>query len=430
MKTWLLVGALSVSLAPTARSQDSFDWKEFEGEEINLLLNNHPWTQAVRDMADEFTEKTGIDVNIEVFNEEQFRARLTTLMQAQSSDVDVFMSLKSREGEVFNDAGWYADLTPILEDPGLTSPDYNFEGFGEALREAETIDGKVVGVPLNLEGPLFYWRKDVFEACGIERPQYLEDILPAAEGIRECEPDMIPWAARGLRSSVPYALAAFVFNKGGDFKTAEGGPGLCEPATIEAIDTYATLLGQYGPPGAANHTFTQVIELLGQGRVAMVHESSNEFANVVRFPERSEDIGIDVLPESRETGISKPVVIGWGLSVSEFSENKEPAWYFLQWVTSPEMQERLVEAGVAPPRTTVFEGPAFEAWASEVPVRQAWADALVEIAETGTSVYQSPTTSIPEARDIIGRAVQRVMLDEQDAETAACQANEELKALQ
>ena len=53
-------------------------------------------------------------------------------------------------------------------------------------------------------------------------------------------------------------------------------------------------LGQYGPPGAGKiHTFTQVIELLGQGRVAMVHESSNEFANVVRFPERAEKtIGI------------------------------------------------------------------------------------------------------------------------------------------
>jgi len=429
MKRWLLAGALGVAFAPVALAQDAFDWKQFEGEEINLLLNNHPWTQAVRDMADEFTQKTGIEMNIEVFNEEQFRARLTTLMQAQSSDIDVFMSLKSREGEVFNNAGWYADLTPMLEDPAMTSPDYNYEDFGEALREAETIGGKVIGVPLNLEGPLFYWRKDVFEECGIERPQFLEDILPAAEKLQECKPEMIPWAARGLRGAVPYALAAFVYNKGGDFKTVDGEPGLCEPATIEAIDYYATLLGQYGPPGAANHTFTQVIELLGQGRVAMVHESSNEFANVVRFPERAEDIGIDVLPESRETGISRPVVIGWGLSVSEFSEDKGPAWYFLQWVTSAEVQERLVDAGVAPPRTSVFEGPAFMAWASELPVRQEWSDALVEIAETGTSVYQSPTTRIPEARDIIGRAVQRVMLGEQDAQTSACQANEELKAL-
>lgn len=430
MMKWLVAGAAAVVISSTAVAQDAFDWEKHDGEELNLLLNNHPWTQAVRDMADEFTETTGIDLNIEVFNEEQFRARLTTLMQAQSSDIDVFMSLKSREGQVFHDAGWYADLGPMIEDASVTAPDYAFEDFGQALRAAETIDGQIVGVPLNIEGPLFYWRKDVFEACGIEVPAALEDILPAAEALRECDPDIIPWSARGLRSAVPYALAAFVFNMGGDFSTEDGQPGLCQPNTVKALDLYATLLGQYGPPGAANHTFTQVIELLGQGRVAMAHESSNEFANIMRFPGRAEDLGVAVLPESRETGISKPVVIGWGLSISDFSENKEAAWYFLQWVTSPEIQERLVAAGVAPPRTSVFEGEAFRTWASEMPIRQAWADALVEIARTGTSVYQTPTTRIPEARDMIGNAIQQIMLGEVDAKTAACAADEDLATLQ
>lgn len=430
MKKWLLAGALTLALGPAALAQDAFDWRKFEGESINLLVNNHPWTQAVRDMADEFTEKTGIDVNMEVFNEEQFRARLTTLLQAKSPEIDVFMSLKAREGEVFNSAGWYADLTPMLNDASMTAPDYNFEDFGEALRQAETIGGKVVGVPLNLEGPLFYWRKDIFEECGIAEPQALEDLLPAAEKLKECKPDMAAWTSRGLRGAVPYGMAGFIYNMGGDFKTADGKPGLCQPNSVKGLELYATLLGQYGPPGAANHTFTQVIELIGQGRAAMGHESSNEFANLMRFPERAEDLGVKVLPPSRETGISKPVVIGWGLSISEFSDSKGPAWYFLQWVTSKEVQEALVEAGVAPPRTSVFEGEAFKTWTSELPIRQAWADALVEISKTGTAVYQSPTTRIPEARDIIGNAVQQVMLGQAEARAAACAADEELAKLQ
>ena len=62
---------------PSAQAQ-AFNWKQHDGQTINLLLNNHPWSQAVRDMAGEFTAKTGIKLRLEIFNEEQFRARTHT----------------------------------------------------------------------------------------------------------------------------------------------------------------------------------------------------------------------------------------------------------------------------------------------------------------------------------------------------------------
>ena len=94
----LALGAALLALSTGSALAQSFDWKKYDGQTINLLLNNHPWSQAVRDMAGEFTAKTGIKLRVEIFNEEQFRARLTTMMQAKSSDIDVFMSLKFREG--------------------------------------------------------------------------------------------------------------------------------------------------------------------------------------------------------------------------------------------------------------------------------------------------------------------------------------------
>jgi multiple sugar transport system substrate-binding protein len=225
-------------------------------------------------------------------------------------------------------------------------------------------------------------------------------------------------------------MAAFVHNSGGDFKTADGKPGMCQPNTIKGVELYANMLKNYGPAGAANHTFTQVIELLGQGRIAMTHESSNEFANIMRFPERARDLGVKVLPKGRDTGISRPVVLGWGVSVSAHSQKKGPAWHFLQWVTSTETQTRLVNAGVAPPRASVFNGPEFAKWTSELPVRKAWADSLIEISGSGTSVYQSPTDRVPEARDLIGGAVQRIFLGQAGARDALCAVDQELAKLQ
>ena len=132
----------------------AFNWKQFDGQSINLVLNNHPWSQAMRDFSGEFTAKTGIKLRVEIFNEEQYRARLTTMMQAKSSDIDIFMSLKFREGKTFDKAGWFANLSPYLTNSAMTSPDFNFNDIGEGLRTAETINGKLVGLPINLEGPL------------------------------------------------------------------------------------------------------------------------------------------------------------------------------------------------------------------------------------------------------------------------------------
>lgn len=424
------LAALSALAGAPSASAQAFDWKQQDGQVLTLLLNNHPWSQAVKEMAPEFTAKTGIRLRLDIFNEEQFRARLTTVLQARSADVDVYMSLPAREAAVFNRAGWYADLNPMLRDPKLTAPDYAFEDFGAGLRDAETVGGKLIGVPLNLEGPLFYWRRDLFAKCGVPEPGALEDLLPAAQKLRACDANQGVWAARGLRDTVPYALAAFVYNLGGSFAMPDGKPGLCQPASLKGFELYATLLRDYGPPGATNHTFTQVIELLGQGRAAMVHESSNEFANIVRFPGRAEDLGVKVLPPGRETGISKPVVIGWGLSVSAFSRKQQAAWLFLQWATSKEVQARLLRAGVAPPRTSLFEGPDFAAWTNELPIRRAWADALVQISKTGSSVYQPPGDRIPELRALVGVAMQQVVLGRATAQEAACNADAEAAKVQ
>jgi len=421
--------AAATMAALPAVAQD-FNWRAQEGRTITLLFNNHPWSQAMREMVADFTARTGIRTRIEIFNEEQFRARLATLMQGRSPEVDIFMSLPSREASTFKRAGWYTDLAPLIADPKLTAPDFNYEDFGAAMREQSTVDGLVATLPINIEGPLFYWRKDIFQRCNIPEPTHLEDIPAAAKAIRACDANQGVWAARGLRGAIGYALSSFIFNGGGSYATPDGKPGLCQPATVRGMEMYANLLKEYGPPGALNHTFTQVIELLGQGRVAMTYESSNEFANIVRFPNRANDLGVKPLPPGRESGISKPIVIGWGLSVSAYSRQKEAAWLFAQWATSAEVQTKLVQAGVAPPRTSVFSGPDFTAWVNELPLRRAWADALIEIGRTGTGVYQIPTDRIPEARDITGNAIQQMVLGRGTPHDIACAADTEAAKLQ
>ncbi|BAT61925.1 putative ABC transporter-binding protein precursor [Variibacter gotjawalensis] len=421
------VAALLATAVPAAAQ--SFDWKSQNGQTINLMFNNHPWSQAMRDLVKDFQAKTGITARVEIFNEEQYRARLQTLMQGKSADMDVFMSLTSREGAIFNRAGWYADLAPMIKNASQTAPDFNYEDFGASIRAASTFGQQVVAIPINQEGPLFYWRKDLFEKCKVAEPKFLEELATAAAALKKCDANQGVWAARGIRSITPYALAGFVYNSGGSFMTPDGKPGMEQPNTMKGLELYATMLRDYGPPGALNHTFTQITELLGQGRVAMTHESSNEFANITRFPNRANDLGVKVLPPGKDSGVSKPVAIGWTVAISANSKRQQAAWLFLQWATSREVQTKLVNNGVAPPRASVFQGEEFNAWTKEMPIRKAWADALIELGKTGTGVYQTNTDRVPEARDIIGGAMQAIYQGKSPAE-AAKTADAELAKLQ
>ncbi len=424
-----IIGAAVALVAVPAAAQE-FDWRKHEGETINVMLNNLAWTQLMRDRIEAFTEATGIRVRAETFSEEQYRTRLTTLLQGGSSELDVFMTLPSREAPLFASNGWYADLAPLLKGEA-TDPAYDYDDFSAALRQSGVVGETITSVPINVEGPLFYWRRDIFEKCDVEKPEYLEDLPAAAEKIRACDSAITPWAARGLRGTVGYPLGAFVYNMGGDFMDADGKASLCLPGTIKGLDLYGSMLRDYGPPGATNHTFTQVMDLLGQGRVAMTNESSNEFSTLMKHEGRAEDIGVDVLPGGRESGISKPVVINWSLAVSGLSENKEAAWYFVQWATGAENQEALATQGIAPSRVSVFNGEGFRNWASESRPRGEWLEALLEISQTGSSLYQTPSlTRTPEAREILSNVVQQIVLGQADAETAACAVTGEVQALQ
>jgi multiple sugar transport system substrate-binding protein len=191
---------------------DTVDWKRFNGQTITFLSSNHPWAQAVLKRLDQFTELTGIKLRVDTFQEAQMRDRLMTVLQSRSSDVDLFMSLKSREGLLFADAGWYADLRPLVNDPKLTASSYNLADFSPALLKGEEFKGKLAGIPLNIEGPVLYIRKDVFARCKLAPPTALQQLPDVAAKLKACDPASPPSSAAAprARSPIPSAISSTI----------------------------------------------------------------------------------------------------------------------------------------------------------------------------------------------------------------------------
>jgi multiple sugar transport system substrate-binding protein len=413
--------------AGEAEASGEFDWKRYEGQEIHFLANNNPIGQLFQKYSAEFTELTGIEVTISLFAEQQYRQRLQTIMQAKSDEVDLYMSLVSREGDLYDKAGWYQDLYPMLNNSSLTSPDYDFADIGEGIVNASVFDGRLTGVPNNIEGPVLYYRSDILNELGIAPPKSLDELEAAVKKVKAAKPDMVPFASRGLAAAAPYTFSNFLHNMGGDYVGADGKSALSTPEALAAIELYARLQRDYGPPGVINYSFPQLTALNSNGQSVFNFQSSNEFGKIMESGERTKDTEIMALPPG--PGGSTPVVIGWQLSISPHSERQELAWYFLQWATSKEMQVKLGLEGLAPPRTSVWESDEYIAWLAEEPVRQQWSEALTVLSQTGSSVLAPQIILQPETRQIIGEAVGSVTLNEATPQEAAKKADQLINVL-
>jgi multiple sugar transport system substrate-binding protein len=410
-------------LAPAAAHAAQFNWKKYQGTTIDFLANNNPLGQAIQNNKAAFEKLTGITLKVDTYQEQQMRQRLVTVLNARSDEVDVFMTLPSREGAQFAKAGWYADLTPLEAD---LAPDYDFAGLSPALLKAATYDGKLTSLPLNIEGPVLYYRTDLLKKCGVALPKTLSDLLPAAKKLKACDPTVAPFVSRGLRDALAYTFSAFLHNEGGQY-IKDGKSALCTPPDKAALSLYGSLLKDYGPPGVVNYSFYQIDAIYRDGRAAMAFEAQNELGNMIEGGARAKDTGIALLPPG--PGGSVPTAIGWGLAISPYSKHQGAAWYLLQWATSPAMEAETELSGVAAPRAAVAQDKSVQQWLAALPVRQEWQAAVNAIAKTGTSEVGYPIVDNPGSRVYIGQAVDDLILGTKPVDKACADADTALDGL-
>ncbi|MFH0298380.1 sugar ABC transporter substrate-binding protein [Bradyrhizobium sp. 31Argb] len=412
-----------IAVSSEGRAAD-FDWKKFQGKTVTFLVNNNPVAQALLAYKADFEKQTGMTLKVDGYQEQQMRQRLVTVMNAHSDEVDVFMTLPSREGEQFAATGWYADLSAMAKND--VAKEYDPAGLSQALLKAATFGGKLTSMPMNIEGPIFYYRTDIFKKCGLEPPKTIKDVEAAAAKIKPCDSSVTPFVSRGLKPAVAYTFSNMLHNIGGSY-IAGGKSNLCSAKAKEALDTYSRLLRDFGPPGVVNYSFQQISALYRGGRAAMSFESSNELRTVMDGGARLKDTALIPFPAGEAGQV--PTVIGWGMAVSSHSKQPDAAWYFVQWATSPAVQKKMALQGIAPPRPSVANDPEYRKWIDEEPVRKEWQAALDVLATKGSSEVGYPIVANPESREFIGQAVQDLILKQKTVDQACADADKALDAL-
>jgi len=340
----LLISLLVVTNIVVA---EEFDWRAYEGETINVYLSEHPYVNALLEEIDEFEKLTGITVNTNINAEEQHFDNITVNLAAGSPNIDVFM-LGAYQTWAYASAGWLEELDNYMNDSNLTSSAWDQDDFIDpvinSLRwnlepgsELGTEDAKQLALPWGFElNPLVY-RKDIFDKHNLEPPKTYPEILEVGKKLKKLNPDKIIFHARGLRhwnTLHPGFISAYSDYGAEDFDENMN-PKMNSPEAIKFTKLFIKIMQEIGPP---NDTWTNygpwdITADLGSGKALMFHDATILGYNANTDTEVAGKLAFAPSPGAPGSDSMGSNIWIWSLGMSEFSEKKEAAWYFLQWVT-------------------------------------------------------------------------------------------------
>ncbi len=348
---------------------------KFKGSKIRYTSEATPPTVVLNQIKKEFTDPTGIEVEIEIVPLEQVLAKATQDVQGQLGTYDLY----------YLDQSWVAtfaqdciDPTALYKNkPDLAMPDFKWDDFSKPLVDGEAlVDGRWMGIPFDIPIFIMMYRQDLLEKHKIAVPTTYEQFTAAAKAIGEAEKANGIFGTGLQAKSGHYSLECdwtqAVWGHGGSVFTKDKKFSGNDAQGIEGLKWYQDLL-KMSPPNSTASTWDGQFEMMHSGQVALV-QSWDEF-----FP------GLDA-DDSKVKGLwqpAKPLVPaklrapadcgfnekpnaghqgGSVISLSKYSKNQDAAWIFMQWACCEEIMTRCtLGGGFAPMRNACFNDPRVKA---------------------------------------------------------------------
>ena len=173
--------------AATQALAADFDWKKFQGTKLHLLLNKHPYADAMIADLDNFKGLTGMDVTYDIFPEDVYFDKVTAALSSKSSQYDAFMT-GAYMTWTYGPAGWIEDLNTWIKDPAKTNPKYDWEDVQPGLRASTAwngVPGAALGsadakqwcIPWGFELNSTAYNRKMYDKAGVKPANNLPELI-------------------------------------------------------------------------------------------------------------------------------------------------------------------------------------------------------------------------------------------------------------
>lgn len=416
MSTMLAVGMLAGCGGGDTGKKDSdnkstpvadgeFDWKNYEGTELNILFSEHTYADAVGKKLSDFEDLTGIKVNFSTMPESNYFDKLNVELSSHSGSVDVFMTGAYQSWE-YATAGNMEPLEDYINNPSLTSPDYDYDDFIPGVIDAlkwDCVPGHPVGtgsqwaLPMGWEVNILTYNKRILEENNLSAPVTAEDLLETAKALNEFDGSgTYGLALRGTAdwgTIHPAYMSMYTTWGAKDFVIEDGKlvSQVNSPEAIAMTEYWVELVKNGSAPQWSTYGWELAGADLGAGKAAMMWDADRGgyTQNVEGASAEAGNLAFGMIPYPESAGKTeadmKSNLWVWSMAMNADSPNKEAAWYFMQYFTSPEyMKWAGTEAACTDtPRQSVLDSPEY---AESVSDAEGYLDAFNAVKDSA-SIY-------------------------------------------
>jgi len=312
--------------------------------------------QEMRSQLDAFQQSSGHTVRIvemPASTTDQF-GQYRLWLSAGNQDVDVYRTDVIWAPQL---AANFMDLTQAMADViGQHSP---------AIVQSQTVDGKLVAMPLYADAPALYYRTDLLEKYGRPIPKTWSEMAETARIVQD-----------GERAAGNAQMNGFVFqgasyegltcdalewvssHGGGEIVSPDGEITINNERAAAALDQAHGWVGTISPPGVLGYMEEEARGVWQTGNAVFMRNWP--YAYPLGNGDDSAVKGkFDAVPlPAGEGGASAACLGGWNLAVSEFSQNKEAAVELVRFLSSAESQKaRALGTARLPSIPALYEDP-------------------------------------------------------------------------
>ena len=349
-KVILFLLALGLAI-PTgmAFAQDDFDCGTDEEVTINYFgdpVGSHPVAEeGTIARFNELCPNITVERNESSASVTDLIAFYLTAFEAESSDLDVIRV----------DVIWPGQLAEHLIDLSDIAPQEHIDAQLPALIDNDTIDGRLVALPLRIGFGMLYYRPDLLEKYGYDAPpatwDELEEMAAAIQAGERAEGNDefwgYVWQGNSYEGLTCDALEWHVSATGENFLQSDGTISALSDEAVAIYEQAAGWVGTISPPGVVSYQEEDSRAVWHAGNAAFMRNWPYAYV----LSGQSEDIpAFDVAPlPAGAAGTGASTLGGWHIGVSKYSEQPEAAAAFAVYMTSVENQKHYALDTTSPP---------------------------------------------------------------------------------
>ena len=253
-----------------------------------------------------------------------------------------------------------------------------------SIVESQTVDGKLVALPLFTDAPALYYRKDLLEKHGASVPKTWEELTATAKAVQDAERAAgnndiwgFVWQGNAYEGLTCDALEWVKSSGGGQIVEPDGSISINNAKAAAALELAATWPGSISPEGVLAYQEEEARGVWQTGNAVFMRNwpyayglgNSDDSAVKGLF-------GVTTLPTGQGHETSAATLGGWNVAVSKYGDNQEAAIDLAMYLAGAEAQKtRSIIASNLPTIVSLYEDADI---AREQPIIPQWKDVFLQ----------------------------------------------------